>query len=157
MTYGLNLINEKQYLLASTYIHECGLESMFPHRAVLNYYVQHSKAKRRKEHTSSEAQDKAIANEIADLRLAIEHIIKYGLESEYSPDSLTARIKQLEKNRASLRNGTPLSTDVRKTGKKAEDLPNRRIQIKRMKQEKQHEPLLQHDQEIKSLLASTNL
>ncbi|KAK6164440.1 hypothetical protein DH2020_001304 [Rehmannia glutinosa] len=144
-----NLINEKQYLLASTYIYECGLENMFPHRAVLNYYVQHSKAKRRKEHTSSEAQDKAIASEIADLHLAIEHIIKYGLESEYSPDGLTARIKQLERNRASLRNGTPLSTDVRKQ-EKSRRFAQPEDSNKRMKQEKQHEPLLQHEQEIKS-------
>ncbi|GFP82915.1 inactive frigida-like protein 2 [Phtheirospermum japonicum] len=91
-----SLINEKRYLLASTYIHECGLESMFRQAAVLNYH------------------DKAFASEIADLRAAIEHVIKYGLESEYSPDFLTSRIKLLEGNRASLlRNGT----DAQKPGK----------------------------------------
>ncbi|KAL6564095.1 hypothetical protein OROHE_005335 [Orobanche hederae] len=122
-----NLINEKQYLLASTYIHECGLENMFPQAGVLNYYVQHSKAKRRREHTSPE--DENIASEIDDLHLAIEHIIKYGLESEYSPDILTARIKQLERDRTSWRNRTPLSANARKWGKRN----------KRKFQEKQHE------------------
>lgn len=101
-----NLINEKQFLLASIYIYECELENVFPQAAVVNYYLQHAKfsakAKCSREHDSSE---KAIANEIAHLRVAIEHIIKYGLESECSLDTLTARVKQLERERAILRNG----------------------------------------------------
>ncbi|KAL6505215.1 hypothetical protein OROGR_025032 [Orobanche gracilis] len=128
-----NLINEKQYLLASTYIHECGLENVFPQAAVLNYYVQHSKAKRRREHTSPE--DKNIASEIDDLRLAIKHIIKYGLESEYSPDILTARINQLERDLTSWRNRTPLLANAPKRGKKN----------KRKLQEKQHEAAEEDD------------
>ncbi|KAG8389205.1 hypothetical protein BUALT_Bualt02G0204700 [Buddleja alternifolia] len=109
-----NLINEKQYLLASAYIHESELEDMFPQAAVLNYYVKHSKmlakAKCNRGNSSSEVQDKAIAREIADLRIAMEHIVKYGLESEYSPDTLTAQIKQLERDRAILKNGTGFSS-----------------------------------------------
>ncbi|KAI3449781.1 hypothetical protein Pfo_006446 [Paulownia fortunei] len=139
-----NLINEKQYLLVSTYIYECELENMFPQAAVLNYYVQHSKflakAKCKRENNSSEAQDKAIASEITDLRVAIEHIIKYGLESEYSPDILTARIKQLERNRASLRNGMPSSSaDVHKQEKSKRFAGNANKRNKRKAQQKQHE------------------
>ncbi|KAL2238747.1 rootletin [Sesamum indicum] len=103
-----NLINEKQYLLASTYICECELENVFPQAAVLDYYVKHSKmlanAKRKREHDSAEAQDEAIDSEIKDLRYAIEHIIKYGLEYEYSVDTLTLRINQLEKDREGMKN-----------------------------------------------------
>ncbi|KAL0304816.1 UNVERIFIED_CONTAM: FRIGIDA-like protein 5 [Sesamum angustifolium] len=103
-----NLINEKQYLLASTYICECELETVFPQAAVLDYYVKHSKmsakAIRKREHDSAEAQDKAIDSEIKDLHFAIRHIVKYGLEYEYSLDPLTLRINQLEKDREGLRN-----------------------------------------------------
>ncbi|KAL0459396.1 UNVERIFIED_CONTAM: hypothetical protein Slati_0566800 [Sesamum latifolium] len=102
-----NLIHEKQYLLASTYICECELENVFPQAAVLDYYVKHSKmlakAIRKREHDSAEAQDKAIDSEIKDLRFAIEHILKYGLEYEYSLDTLTLRINQLEKDREGLK------------------------------------------------------
>lgn len=52
-------------------------------------------------------QEKAIATEIAALRLAIEHINKYKLESDYSPNALTARIKQLEASQARFRRGIP--------------------------------------------------
>ncbi|KAK4407234.1 FRIGIDA-like protein 5 [Sesamum angolense] len=103
-----NLINEKQYLLASTYICECELETVFPQAAVLDYYVKHSKmlakAIRKREHDSAEAQDKAIDSEIKDLHFVIRHIVKYGLEYEYSLDPLTLRINQLEKDREGLRN-----------------------------------------------------
>ncbi|KAL3647733.1 hypothetical protein CASFOL_008701 [Castilleja foliolosa] len=97
-----NLINEKRYLLASAYIHECGLQSEFPQATVLSYHVEHLKVKRRRENTSLETLDKAFANEIADLHAAIKHVIKYGLESDCSPIFLKSRIKALEANRACL-------------------------------------------------------
>ncbi|KAL8547989.1 hypothetical protein ACS0TY_007326 [Phlomoides rotata] len=105
-----NLIHEKQYLLASTYVYEYGLENMFPQAAVLDYYVKHSKMSAKK---SFESQDMATASEIADLCVGIEHIIKYGLESEYSPDILTERIKQLERNEASLKCRSPSASGER--------------------------------------------
>ncbi|CAA0832181.1 Unknown protein [Striga hermonthica] len=109
-----NLIKRKRHLLASTYIHECGLEKTFPQAVLLNGYVQHVKAKHQTEHTCPNAQEKAISGEIADLQVAIEHIIKHGLESEYSPAFLTSRIKQLEGNRSSMRSRLALSTDAQK-------------------------------------------
>ncbi|GER29684.1 protein FRIGIDA [Striga asiatica] len=109
-----NLIKRKRHLLASTYIHECGLEKTFTQAVVLNGYVQHVKVKHQTEDTSPNAQEKAISGEIADLQVAIEHIIKHGLESEYSPAFLTTRIKQLEGNLSSMRSRLLLSTDAQK-------------------------------------------
>ncbi|KAK4418400.1 hypothetical protein Salat_2252800 [Sesamum alatum] len=137
-----NLIKEKQYLLASTYICECQLENVFPQAAVLDYYVRHSKmlakAKCKREHDSAEAQDKAIDREIKDLNVAIEHIVKYGLEYEYSTDILRLRIKQLEKDRKGLKNRKLQSpADVRKQ----ETIKRAAHANKRKAQQRQHEAM----------------
>ncbi|XP_057798102.1 FRIGIDA-like protein 5 [Salvia miltiorrhiza] len=120
--YIQELIQEKKFLLASTYIYEYQLQHMFSQTAILNYYATHSKlsanAQCRSEHNTSAAQEKAIATEIAALHLAIEHILKYGLESDYSPNALTARIKQLEMSQASFRRGIPFpSPNIPKQGR----------------------------------------
>ncbi|KAH6811541.1 hypothetical protein C2S51_025303 [Perilla frutescens var. frutescens] len=129
------LINEKQYLLASTYISEYQLQHKFPQAGILNYYVTHSKlsanAKCRSERNSPEAQDKAIASELADLCIAIEHIVKYGLESDYSTNALTARIKQLEVNRESLRHGRPIPTTAAADGSQRCGRGNKRKERRR--------------------------
>ncbi|XP_042017640.1 FRIGIDA-like protein 5 isoform X2 [Salvia splendens] len=107
------LMNEKHYLLASTYVFEYQLQHMFSQSEILNYYASHSKksanALCRREHNTSAAQ--ANAAEIAALRLGIEHIVKYGLESDYSPITFTARIKQLEASQAGLRRRIPSPSD----------------------------------------------
>ncbi|KAG6403074.1 hypothetical protein SASPL_135291 [Salvia splendens] len=89
---------------------------------ILNYYASHCKksanALRRREHNSSAAQEKANAAEIAALRLGIEHIVKHGLESDYSPITYTARIKQLEASQAGLRRRIPsFSANIEKHGR----------------------------------------
>ncbi|KAL7151588.1 hypothetical protein ABFS83_04G041800 [Erythranthe nasuta] len=137
------LINEKQYLLASTYIYECQLENTFPQAAVLNYYVRHAKftakAKAKTENNPCEAQDKAITSEIADLRLAIAHIIKYGLESEYSPYRLTSRTKQLETEQARLKKRTPTSSSSGNARNWVKGKSFNRDEKKRKLQEQQHD------------------
>ncbi|XP_042013258.1 uncharacterized protein LOC121761691 [Salvia splendens] len=116
------LMNEKHFLLASTYIYEYQLQDMFSQSEILNYYASHCKksanALRRREHNSSAAQEKANAAEIAALRLGIEHIVKHGLESDYSPITYTARIKQLEASQAGLRRRIPsFSANIEKHGR----------------------------------------
>ncbi|XP_047954572.1 trichohyalin-like [Salvia hispanica] len=116
------LMNEKHFLLASTYIYEYQLQDMFSQSEILNYYASHCKksanALCRREHNSSAAQEKANAAEIAALRLGIEHIVKYGLESDYSPITFTARIKQLEAYQAGLRRRIPSpSANIEKHGR----------------------------------------
>ncbi|KAL9168838.1 hypothetical protein ABFS82_04G041700 [Erythranthe guttata] len=139
------LINEKQYLLASTYIYECQLENTFPQAAVLNYYVIHAKfsakAKAKTENNPCKAQDKAITSEIADLRLAIAHIIKYGLESEYSPYRLTSRTKQLETEQARLKKRTPASSSsgYARNREKGKRFNQSHDEKKRKLQEQQHD------------------
>lgn len=138
--YIQNLINGKEYLLASTYVYEYQFQHRWKQGAILNYYVAHSKCsantKARGERNTSEARDKAIASEIADLRVAVAHIIKYGLESEYSPNVLTARIQQLEVNRASLKHGCPsTSADIQKQGNsKRSGYPNKRKARRKLRQ-----------------------
>ncbi|KAL1546593.1 FRIGIDA-like protein 3 [Salvia divinorum] len=121
--YIKEVINDKRFLLASTYVHEYQLQHMFPQAAVLNSYATHSKlaakAQCKREHNTSAAKEKGKTAEVAALRLAIEHIEKYGLESDYSPKALTARIKQLEapQTGSKRRKGNPLSTaNIKKEG-----------------------------------------
>ncbi|KAL1539662.1 FRIGIDA-like protein 5 isoform X1 [Salvia divinorum] len=120
--YIKQLINEKHYLLASTYVYEFQLQHMFPQSGILNYYASYSKlsanAQGRSEHNYSAAQEKANATEIAALRLGIEHIVKYGLESDYSPNTLAARIKQLEASQAGFKRKIPSpSPNIEKHGR----------------------------------------
>ncbi|XP_047976223.1 FRIGIDA-like protein 3 [Salvia hispanica] len=121
--YIKELIDEKRFLLASTYIHEYQLQKMFPQAAVLNSYATHfklaAKAQCKKGHNTSAAKDKGKETEIAALSLAIEHIVKYGLESDYSPKALTARIKQLEAPQAgskSRKGNPPAPSKIKKEG-----------------------------------------
>ncbi|KAG6434533.1 hypothetical protein SASPL_106171 [Salvia splendens] len=121
--YIKELIDEKRFLLASTYIHEYQLQKMFPQAAVLNSYATHfklaAKTQCKKEHNTSAAKEKGKETEIAALRLAIEHIVKYGLESDYSPKALTARIKQLEAPHAASKSGKgnpPPPANIKKEG-----------------------------------------
>ncbi|KAL3849969.1 hypothetical protein ACJIZ3_011851 [Penstemon smallii] len=95
-------IQKKQYLLASIYIYEFKLKHTFPQAAVLNYYLRHSKQLAKVKCNSLEAQDKAIVGEITALKVAIEHITKYGLEFDCSPDILKMHIKKLEFERKRL-------------------------------------------------------
>ncbi|KAG6437887.1 hypothetical protein SASPL_102818 [Salvia splendens] len=121
--YIKELIDEKRFLLASTYVHEYQLQKMFPQAAVLNSYATHfklaAKAQFKKGHNTSAAKEKGKETEIAALRLAIEHIVKYGLESDYSPKALTARIKQLEAPQAGSKSGKgnpPPPANIKKEG-----------------------------------------
>lgn len=88
-------------------------------------------------------QDMAIVREIADLRVGIEHIIKYGLESEYSPQVLTDRIKQLERNQASFKCRSPSSSgDLQKPGKgkRSWDAYNRMDVQQKQHEERRYSP-----------------
>ncbi|XP_051118754.1 uncharacterized protein LOC127242986 [Andrographis paniculata] len=112
-----NLINEKRYLLASSYIKYFEVERVFPQTAVIDYYVKHVKILGKvKLNDPFEAQLKASFEEIRNLRQAIEHIVKHGLQYAYAPELLMERIGQLEQNLKCMGKGLviSLSPDVNK-------------------------------------------
>ncbi|KAL3516188.1 hypothetical protein ACH5RR_023090 [Cinchona calisaya] len=98
-------------LLAVEYVYEFNLVDKIPPVALLKKHVLHSRLVANEicndGQSTSEAQDKAMMNEICDLKSVIKCIMDHGLQSEYSPDQLRERVVLLERRRAHLKTIMP--------------------------------------------------
>ncbi|KAL5987970.1 hypothetical protein ACLOJK_035732 [Asimina triloba] len=107
------LVSSGKQLDAVNYAYAFDVVGQFPPVPLLKEYLKESKKVaqnvRKKGHDSLQAQNEAIAKELAAVKAVIKCIEEHNLKSEYPLDSLEKRIEQLEKEKADRKRPAPTS------------------------------------------------